>query len=348
MIENGMTITRTPEAVGAEIRSLTATAKKLTLYFGIEIGRRLAEARELVPHGEWLAWLERETEFSQPTANRFVRLYQEYGADQQSLFGAEAKYSTLNNLSISNALRLLAVPEEEREAFAAEVDAEHLSSRELDQAIRERDEARKQLADTLAESEGASMRLAEAEEQRDAARETVRDLKEREKTFRQELAEAEKELETLRSRPVEVAVQRDEAAIAEAVKQAQEKAAKDLKDARRSAKAADDAAKKTEKDLRAKITDLENRLAKAKQETADAPDRERQLQEATAEIESLKKRLAMSGAEMAGAKVLFTAWQESFSQLRAAIRAVPEETRGKLWAAVHAQAAAWAGEEAPC
>lgn len=34
-------LTRTPETVGAEIRGLTAQAKQMTLWFGIEIGRRL-------------------------------------------------------------------------------------------------------------------------------------------------------------------------------------------------------------------------------------------------------------------------------------------------------------------
>lgn len=32
---------RTPETVGAEIRGLTVQAKQMTLWFGIEIGRRL-------------------------------------------------------------------------------------------------------------------------------------------------------------------------------------------------------------------------------------------------------------------------------------------------------------------
>ena len=144
---NEMEIRRTPEVVGAEIRSLTTQAKCITLWYGIEIGRRLCEAKELVEHGEWLNFLERETEFSQPSASRFMRLYNEYGAEQGSLFGAESKYSTLNNLSISNALRLLELPENEREEFAQEHDAEHISSRELERLIKEKKEAERQLQD---------------------------------------------------------------------------------------------------------------------------------------------------------------------------------------------------------
>ena len=346
MSENTMTVIRTPETVGAEIRSLTATAKAMTLYYGIEIGRRLAEAKELVPHGGWMDWLERETEFSQPTANRFMRLFSEYGTDQQSLFGAESKYSTLNNLSISNALRLLAVPEEERESFAAEVDAEHISSRELEAAIRERDEAKKALAES---DEGHALAMAEVEANLEAAQEDARkakakakELQEREATFRQELAEAESELKALRERPVEVAVERDEKAIAEAVKAAEKKAAKDLAAHRKAAAARDEAAAKEQKALKDQIAELEKKLALAKTAATADTSREQELAKAREEISALKKQVAMSGAEVAGAKVLFAAWQEAYARLQAAVEAAPEEAREKLLSAVRAQAGRWA------
>lgn len=88
---------RTPDIIGAEIRGLTQQAKTMTLWFGIEIGRRLTEAKEMLEHGQWLAYLKEQTEFSQPSASRLMRLYDEYGAKQTSLFGAELNYSTLNN-----------------------------------------------------------------------------------------------------------------------------------------------------------------------------------------------------------------------------------------------------------
>ena len=65
-------------------------------------------------------------------------------------------------------LRLLAVPEEEREDFAREVDAEHMSARDLEEAIRERDEARKHL-------ETADRELGEAQK---ALRDTEAELAE--------------------------------------------------------------------------------------------------------------------------------------------------------------------------
>ena len=137
---------RTPDIIGAEIRGLTQQAKTMTLWFGIEIGRRLTEAKEMLEHGQWLAYLKEQTEFSRSSAGRLMTLYKEYGAAQTSLFGAEANYPTLNNLSISNALRLLAVPEDEREEFAAEHDVEHMTARELDELIKQRDEAEQRAA----------------------------------------------------------------------------------------------------------------------------------------------------------------------------------------------------------
>ena len=104
-----------PEKLGAEIRELTRQAKAMTLYYGVEIGRRLEAAKSMVPYGGWGAWLKENTEFSQATATRFMRVFNEYGAAQIGIFGAVPESSTLQNLSISNALRLLAVPEDERE-----------------------------------------------------------------------------------------------------------------------------------------------------------------------------------------------------------------------------------------
>ena len=154
---NEIQIQRTPDIIGAEIRGLTQQAKHMTLWYGIEIGRRLTEAKAMLDHGHWLPYIKEQTEFSPSSASRLMRLFEEYGDKQTSLFGAELNCATLKNLSISNALRLLAVPEEEREEFAEKHDVEHMSARELDELIRQRDEA----AESAAEAE-SKLRAAEA------------------------------------------------------------------------------------------------------------------------------------------------------------------------------------------
>ena len=148
---------RTVETVTLEIRTLQHQAQGIILNYAIEIGRRLEEAKAMLTHGEWGAWLKRELDFSQSTANNFMRIFREYGAAQQSLFGGEAKSQSLANLTYTKALRLLAIPdEEERERFIAGHDVEGMSSRELDKALKEREEALKKAA--AAEEETRKLR----------------------------------------------------------------------------------------------------------------------------------------------------------------------------------------------
>ena len=95
----------------------------------------------MVPHGEWAAWLEKNVDFSQSSANNFMKIYTEYGDIQGELWGASAKSQTFGNLSYSQAVALLAVPAEEREEFVKENPVEDMSTRELQEAIKARDEA---------------------------------------------------------------------------------------------------------------------------------------------------------------------------------------------------------------
>lgn len=107
------------------------------------------------------------------------------------------------------------MPEEEREDFAREVDAEHISARDLEEAIRERDEARKHL-------ETADRELGEAQK---ALRDTEAELAET-KDAAQKMEAMLREAE---SRPVEVAV--DETAVQRAVEEAKAAAAEEKKKA---------------------------------------------------------------------------------------------------------------------
>ena len=136
-----------------EIIYIRNAAQNMALLYACEIGRRLVEAKALLNHGEWMPWLEEKVLFSQASANRFMRLYREYG-DKISELGANS--STLINLSVTNALSLLALPEEERESFAEEHNAEALSNTELEKLIKERDEAIKRAEEAeTAKAEGS-------------------------------------------------------------------------------------------------------------------------------------------------------------------------------------------------
>ena len=313
---------RTPDIIGAEIRGLTQQAKTMTLWFGIEIGRRLTEAKEMLEHGQWLAYLKEQTEFSQPSASRLMRLYDEYGAKQTSLFGAELNYSTLNNLSISNALRLLAVPEDEREEFALEHDVEHMSARELDELIKQRDEAEQRAAKAEEQVQQAADGAAKADEQYQKAKQELHLLREKLGNAEAQKAAAEKELSELRDRPVEVAVEVDEKAVEEAITAARAK--NDAEWAEKMAKVKNElseAGLKAEK-LKAKIKKAEEKAAAS-----------------AAELEKLKKSQTLSDPNTAVFKQIFEQVQEDFNKLHGSllkVRASDPDTAEKLTAAVRA------------
>ena len=98
----------------------------------VEIGNRLMEAKAQLSHGEWLPWLEEQVQFSEVSAQRFMRLAKEY-----------SNPSLVTDLGSSKALSLLALPPVERDEFVAqkhEVNGEEktvyeMSKRELEQAI---------------------------------------------------------------------------------------------------------------------------------------------------------------------------------------------------------------------
>ena len=193
-----MAAQRDIRTVTAEIRSLHRQAQCMVLGYAIEIGRKLKEAKTLLPYGQWGRWLQEEVEFSQSTAQNFMKIFEEYGARQVSLFG-DAESQTLGNLPYTHALKLLALPAEEREEFAREHHVEDLSSRELEKLLRERDEARAKAeaaerasADARTESDGLGKKLAAAQGFAQELQEQLTRAKRAAETARQELEDQKK------------------------------------------------------------------------------------------------------------------------------------------------------------
>ena len=321
---------RTPELIGAEIRMYVDTGRRISLLCGIEIGRRLVEAKEMLQHGEWLPWLERETEFSNSSAQRYMKLFDEYGASQQGLFGPETNSPTLGNLPISKALALLSVPESDRIDFAEEVDAEHISVRELEEKIREREAQVEALKKDVEGERNRGDDAIKAKMEAEDLLKTQDQMLVEARAQIEELAKLNKELE---NRPHEVAVEtvRDEEAIAAAAKEAKEKA--------------EEAAKKRIAALEKQLNKAENERAEAvkKAETA-GQDTEKQLKAAAAEAEKIRaeleearKQLKASDSDVTAFGIRFNSMQSEFGYLIAEYRKVEArdpETADKLHEAV--------------
>lgn len=119
--------------------------KRQTAMNIIEIGRRLIKVKQQLAHGQWGIWLRDTVEFSQQTANRFMQVASEF-----------ENSSAVLNLNPTKVYSLLELPADQREEFAA---AEHtlpsgevktvvdMTTRELQQVIREKKRLEKELAD---------------------------------------------------------------------------------------------------------------------------------------------------------------------------------------------------------
>ncbi|MCL2248660.1 MAG: DUF3102 domain-containing protein [Oscillospiraceae bacterium] len=128
-----ITETRDIEIIAEEIQFYKRQAGQSI----IEIGIRLNEAKAQLEHGEWTEWLKKRVDFSERSAQRFMRLALEY------------KTATVTDLGAGKALALLALPPEERDEFIEEThdvggeekSVKDMSKRELEKAVKERAEA---------------------------------------------------------------------------------------------------------------------------------------------------------------------------------------------------------------
>ena len=140
MSENVVAV-RSIEIVTAEIHTIRDNVARVFMDGVVQIGRRLEEAKQLVPQGEWLAYLDKELGYKPSTAQNYMRIAREFGDGQVGLSGKTSS-DFFGNLGYSQLLPLLGLPEEEREQLAEEHDLAGMSSREIQALVKERDEAK--------------------------------------------------------------------------------------------------------------------------------------------------------------------------------------------------------------
>ena len=128
---------RTPLVIAAEINKIKQETSKFMLTSAMEIGKRLKEAKDLLPHGEWGKWLVESVSYSQRTANKLMQLFKEYGDNLLAEVG-RSNSPVLANLTYYQALLLLGIPEDEREKFILQHDVKNMTTGELDRALKER------------------------------------------------------------------------------------------------------------------------------------------------------------------------------------------------------------------
>lgn len=193
---------RSAEIVTAEIVMIRDNCRKVLMDSVVQIGTRLEELKQLVPQGQWTAYLTDKLGYKPSTAQNYMRIAREFGGGQVGLDGRTAA-DTFGSLGYSQLLPLLGMAEEEREELAEEHDLPSMSSREIAALVKERDDA-KANADRLKEKDKLlRSKLREANEERDKAQSSLSDATQREKDLAERLDELEK-------RPAEVRELTDE------------------------------------------------------------------------------------------------------------------------------------------
>lgn len=230
----------------------------------LDIGRGLLEAKSMLPHGEWLPWINTRIGYSEKTAQNFMRLAREFSNPQ-----------ALADLGATKALALLALPADEREQFVQEHNVVDMTTRQLEQAIRERDEARKAAEDARADALTAEQARAKMEADMAAARNLLESARADADSAGSRARALEEKLRMLQEQPVEVAVQT--VADPEAIEKARAEAAAEMQakldKAREAKKRAEDRLKLAEDALEQARLQLEAQ-AKAEKKAALGADKD--------------------------------------------------------------------------
>lgn len=270
----------------------------------LRMGKTLIALKAKLPHGEWLSWLE-EVNLNERGAQRMMKLAREF-----------SNPTALSDLGATKAMTLLLLPPEEREAFVAEthlVDGEEktvidMTSRELEKAIRERDEARKAAETAQADAKTAEEARAKMETDMQALKEMHQSALNEAEQAAEDLLTAQKELAELRARPVDVAVEVDQ----KAVEQARKDAIAEMQAKVDQAEAARKEAEKKRKDAEKALKESSAILSRAEKAEAELAEARRQL-EAAAKAENAS--VVNQNGDLAMFNVIFSQTQEGANKL---------------------------------
>lgn len=123
---------RTLPVIASEILYIESQVAKTALDGAIQIGIKLKEAKEKVDHGQWEDWCSENLNYSKSKAEKMMKIATEYGNENSPY----AKTYMCTDLSISKALRLLQVPENDVESFAEKNDIQDMTVKELEDKIK--------------------------------------------------------------------------------------------------------------------------------------------------------------------------------------------------------------------
>lgn len=176
----------------------------------IEIGKRLLNVKENLEHGEFKKWVKEKIQFTDRTAQRFMQIAREF-----------PNTTAMSHLGSTKLFLLAGLDEEDREEVMQNNNVEDMTTRELEQVIKEKKEIKKQLEEEQEYSEELQQAIKDKETQiknlqneiekmqipekeiieKEIVKEVVPEhLINEKEDLKQSIAEQQKQLETLRKR----------------------------------------------------------------------------------------------------------------------------------------------------
>lgn len=310
---------RTLDVIASEIKIIEKQTTQAVLTGAIEIGKRLSEAKEQIEHGGWETWCTEHLNYTREWASKLIRISEEYGDADSPYAKAISNVNTSSHLSISNALRLLQVPENEVENFVEEhPDVSDLKVKELEDEIKKLKEDMKaqelekeDLENDIAVSDDEIKRL------KVELAETRTELSEAKETVKESDGPSEEDLKKLED--IKAKLEKKIAKLEENTEKLKAEHAKEIETKLSEAKT--EALDNAKKEVAQQIAETEAALKKAKEE-ADA---------AKAEVEKMQKQLAQSNNEqIATHKVKLQMLKKTFDDIIKNIDTMPDEDRERI------------------
>lgn len=232
--------TRNLETIAGEINTIKRQARTYITNSCIEIGARLCEAKKLIGHGNWIAWLQESVDYSERTAQNLMKIYQKFGIEgsEGKLFGKELDPEQMKELTYTQMTALLKIhDDDERAEFIEANPVQEMSTRELEARIKElneaKDRAEKEKEEALKNVEHfrrvGEENARKAEDAESRMREMRDDHDAEEDEAQRKIIQLQKELDEEKQKPVTTAIVKE---IPEEMKQkmaAMEKELEDLK-----------------------------------------------------------------------------------------------------------------------
>ena len=172
----------------------------------IEVGKRLIQAKEMLPHGEWATWLQNNFQLKKSAAYNFMHIAERFGKNE-----SDSNFQTSGSFDISifkpsQLVELLALPEGDEEKFIADKAAEgnpvdKMTIKQL------RSEIKQHKANLQKADHDHNLALVEIAKLQDIVHEQADQIDNLERNYPvpNDYEALEKELAELRDRPVEFA-----------------------------------------------------------------------------------------------------------------------------------------------